>query len=157
MLERLLSSVTDQSLRHQTPRSWLLDPRVSSKGSLKPLWDLHTNWWPHPEDFQELKQTTAEGDSFPKMMRPGLYTLFLLLFLTLFSPFLGKAMLLSTSPNPLQKGKTFLLDLSPETPVCSRWLRPLGLICNQFLFNPMSLPIISTSLWMLPTGLGYNN
>ena len=59
MLERPLSSVTNQSLCHHTVRSWLLDQRVSSKESPKPWLDLHTIWFPESKDFSELKQTTS--------------------------------------------------------------------------------------------------
>lgn len=88
-LERLLSSVIDQSLCCQTPGNCTFSPCISSKESPEFWLDLHTNWWPQIEVFQDLKQKTAEGDNFPKIMVPGLYTLFLPLLLTSFYPLLS--------------------------------------------------------------------
>lgn len=47
--------------------------------------DLDTFWGPEMKDLQELKKAAPEGHSFSKMTKWGPYTLFLLLFLTLFS------------------------------------------------------------------------
>lgn len=55
----------------------------------------------------------SDGDSFPKMTRPGLYTLFVLLLLTLISPlFLGRAMnaLVSISQSTMKGGNLFVLS-----------------------------------------------
>ena len=74
----------------------------------KPWRDLHTIWWPENKDFQEMKQMAAEGNSFPKMMGPDTYTFFPLVVLTFFALSRNENALMSTFPNPLQKGVTFL-------------------------------------------------
>lgn len=50
----------------------------------------------------------AEGNSFPKMMGPDTYTFFPLVVLTFFALSRNENALMSTFPNPLQKGVTFL-------------------------------------------------
>lgn len=83
MLERPLSSVTNQSLCHHTVRSWLLDQRVSSKESPKSWLDLNTT------GKLKLKISRNWSRQFSQDTGSGLYILSFLLFLTLFSPSLS--------------------------------------------------------------------
>lgn len=106
MLEKPLSSVTGQSLCHQTPRCWFLDPRVLSNQS---SWlDLDTNWWSQIHISKELMQRTTEADSFPKMTGLGCiffsFCCFSPRFLILYP---GEERLLFKFPKPLHNEGTF--------------------------------------------------
>lgn len=100
----------------------------------------------------------AEGNSFPRMTRPGLYSFFPLLILLLYPLFPGKTVPLCKCPKPLQKGEIFcLLYYQQRLQSFHEAEDPLDLHANIISLVPNATGDYTCKLIDVPTRLRYHD
>lgn len=149
-LKRPLSDTVNQPLYHLVPsnsKHRFLDSCITFKESTKAWLDLHTNWCPERLPGVEAQDKWRRQLFQDDWTRPIHFFLAAAAYLISPSLFLEGQWSYQHFSIYCKRGKTFwLLDPSPETPICSWCQRYLGLICRQSL--QWSVPLHSREIQM---------